>query len=198
MPVSLSVGVARVLGDRAARIGPAADGRCIVGAGDGDRDQLRDGAAVAVVDRDGERLGGGLADREVLRGAVGDRVGPADRAGARCRWRSRSPRRSVSVPPSVLRAGRHHAGAVWTSIRSTSLKAMVPVSLSVGRGRVLGDRAAASVSAAVMVGASLVPVTVTVTSCVTVPPLPSLDRDGERLGRGLADRQVLRGAVGDR
>ena len=131
-------------------------------------------AAVAVVDRDGERLGRGLADRQVLRGAVGDLVGPGRPCPAR--WPAVSlAAPSVSVPPQRAAAsGRDQLVAVCTSIRSTSLKAIVPVSRQRRSRPQSSVTAPAASSAPLMVGASLVPVTVTVTSCEAVPPWPSL------------------------
>ena len=67
--------------------------------------------------------------------------------------------------------------AVGTSDRSTSSNVIVPVA-SVGLASAAGAASAVSVieplcAALSMIGASLVPVIVITTSCVSVPPLPS-------------------------
>ena len=129
--MSLSVGVRRVFGHRAGRVGQAR------------RDRRRSLVPVTVtvttwltvppwpsLMRDGEALGRGLAHRQVLRGAVGHGVGPAHRARLVGRGLPLTAP-SVSVPPSVLVPAAATL-AVCMSIRSTSLKAIVPVSLSVG------------------------------------------------------------------
>ena len=182
VPLSLSFGRIASSVTAPARVGRAPDGRRVVGAGDGHRHQLVDRAAVAVVDRDGEALGRGLAQPP----GTAWRCWPRCRSSPPCRRRPRSPRhrcRSVSVPPSVLPPAAATL-VVCTSIRSTSLKAIVPLSLSVGRLRPRSPPR--SRRRALMVGASLVPVMVTVTSWSTVPPLPSLIVTVNALGRGLA------------
>ena len=64
--------------------------------------------------------------------------------------------------------------AVWTSIRSASLKLMTPLSLSVAIEVPSVTAPMKSEPASVMVGVSFVPITVTLTVSLTVPPLPSL------------------------
>ena len=157
----------------------ARDGRRVLGAGDRHRDVLGDRAAMMVVDGDGVGLGDGLADRQLLRRSLSSVkvqptvamiVGVAVALVQRQRQRAElagSPGRS---PAAAVEAERRSApGRWWVSIRSTSWNVIVP-----GRGLLaVLDHAArleAAVVAAVMVGASLVPVIVTVTSWVTVPP----------------------------
>ena len=74
---------------------------------------------------------------------------------------------SVSAPPNVLPATAATL-ALCTSIRSTSLKAIVPLSLRFGVALSSVTAPIASVKPAVIVGASLVPVMVIVTTCVSV------------------------------
>ena len=67
--------------------------------------------------------------------------------------------------------------AVWVSIRSTSWNVIVPVGRILARRDIVSSVTppSAVVDAAMIVGASLVPVIVTVTSWVTVPPMMVVD-----------------------
>ena len=79
-----------------------------------------------------------------------------------------------------------------TSVRSTSVKAMVPVSVRLPTG-VTSSVTAPVTSVAATIGASLVPVMVTVMVRDTLPPLPSSTLKREGLDLGLARRQILDG-----
>ena len=61
-----------------------ADHRHIVGTGHDDGYQLVNHAAMPVTDRNGECFSGGLIQCQILRGAVGYRVGPDNRARLGC------------------------------------------------------------------------------------------------------------------
>ncbi len=64
--------------------------------------------------------------------------------------------------------------AVWESAKSTSVKAMLPVSVRFGVASSSVTAPIASVSAATIVTSSLTPVTVMVTSEVLLSTVPSL------------------------
>ena len=66
-----------LLGDRADEI-LRGDQRGVIGAGDGDRNVLRDGRAVAIIDSHPIDFGHCLACTEILRGRLIDGVGPPD------------------------------------------------------------------------------------------------------------------------
>ena len=183
------------------------DGRRILGAGDRHRDVLGDHAAMLVVDADGVGLGDDLADRQLLRQSVVDRKGPVHRADdCRCRCArsasasacraagssDRSPAAPTMAEPPVSAWLTR-----WVSIRSTSWNVIVPVAVCWPSSTTPPDVEAAVV-AAVMVGASSVPVIVTVTSCVITAAMLVVDADGVGLGDDLADRQLLRQRVVDR
>ena len=115
-------------------------------------------------------------------------VGPAAPRPARW-WRCRDSPPAVSVPPRVLPAFGVTL-AVWTSIRSTSVNAIVPLSVRspagvAGFGHRAGDIGAAT-DRRIVVGAG----DGDGDRAVNVPPLPS-ERDGERLDLGLVRRQIL-------
>ena len=61
---------------------------------------------------------------------------------------------------------------LWTSVRSTSVNAIVPLSVRLPAG-VTSSVTAPVTSATATIGASLVPVMVTLTVRVTLPPWPS-------------------------
>ena len=84
------------------------DDRRVVGAGDGDVDLFGRRCRRAGRRADGEALDLGLARREILHGAVRDRVGPGRCCRrCRCRWCRRLDRRErPSVVP--IGAGRRH------------------------------------------------------------------------------------------
>ena len=85
----------------------------------------------------------------------------------------------------------------WTSVRSTSVKVMMPLSVRLPAG-VTCSVTAPIRSCAVITGASLVPVMVTSICLVMTPPLLVVEGDGEALDLGLAGGQILDGGVGDR
>src|SRR4029079_15301411 len=186
-----------VFGDRAVGVGAGhGDGRRVVGAGDGDRDQLVDGAAgVAVADGDGELLLHGLAGRQVLRGGVGNLVGPADRAGLGggvLAHRAHGQGAAQRVAESRADAGGVRVGQIDVvegdgagvgEVRSRGVFGDRAVGVGAGHGygrRVVGagdvDRDQLADGAAGVAVA---------------------DGDGELLLHGLAGRQVLRGGVGN-
>ena len=80
---------------------------------------------------------------------------------------------SVKVPPNV--PPTLATAVVWPSLRSTSLKAITPLLFNEAIVTLVSSVMSpmASVSATLMVGPSLVPVTVTVTTWLTEPPWPS-------------------------
>ena len=138
------------------------DHRRLVGAGDGHRDVLRRGAAMTVGDRDREMLDLGLAGRQIVGGAVSDRVGPAylathavagvggDQCGQRAkRGADRLHRYHVGVGQIGVGEG-HRAGAG-----------------QIRRGGVFRHRAIAVRGDHRRL---VVPVMVTATSCDVVPP----------------------------
>ena len=84
-----------------------------------------------------------------------------------------------------------------TSVRSTSVKLIVPLSVRLPAG-VTCSVTAPIRSCAVITGASLVPVMVTSICLVIRPPLPVVERDGEALDLGLAGGQILNRGVRNR
>ena len=145
------------------------DHRRIVGAGDGDVDGAGDSAAVAVVERDGEGLDLGLARRQILDRRVRNAVVPGDTPPV--------PVPVVSVVTLAVSVPSAPADGVaglmlCASVRSTSVNAMVPLSVRLpDRGDQLGHRAGhiRGRDHRRIVGAG----DGDVTWCVTVPPLPS-------------------------
>ena len=76
---------------------------------------------------------------------------------------------SPKVPSVVVLPGAAAKLTLWLSIRSTSVKLIVPVALGVP-----SSTTAPVAVAPVMLTTSLVPVTVITTFCVVVDPCPSL------------------------
>ena len=111
-----------------------------------------------VVERDGEALDLGLAGRQVLDRGVRDRVGPGQLAAGSGAGRVGvlDRRQRAEDAPDRGAGGRDQC----TSVRSTSVKVMVPLSVRLPAG-VTCSVTAPMRSCAVITGASLVPVMVT-------------------------------------
>src|SRR5205085_450516 len=88
----------------AAALGAAGDADAVIGADDLDADRLGGGLAVAVADGHDIGLDHALADRQILRGGIVDRVGPADRAdGGAGRFADRGGRERAEQRPGRRR-----------------------------------------------------------------------------------------------
>ena len=70
------------LGDGASNIGCSGNGWRVIAAGDGDDNVLVDGATVLIINGQREGLGDGFAGCQLIDGAIGNGIGPADLASA--------------------------------------------------------------------------------------------------------------------
>ena len=70
------------LGDGASHIGCSRNGWRVIAAGDGDDNVLVDGATVLIINGQREGLGDGFAGCQLIDGAIGNGIGPADLATA--------------------------------------------------------------------------------------------------------------------
>ena len=151
-----------------------------------------------VVDGDGVGLGDDLADRQLLRQRVVDREGPVHRAdivGVGCSRSAPAPACRAAGSPDRSRAaptGRAAGQRLADQMGVDQIDVLERDRPGRGlRGRPPPRRpmSSAGVVAAVMVGASSAPVMVTVTSCVTVPPMV-VDADRVDLRDGLTGQRL--------